>query len=71
MLLNLVIANDVYAAQESVFANLELIVKLIFYNPINLTKSSESFIKALLSHPTSTEFNRLGLFTLYLISLAL
>lgn len=70
-LLNLIVANEQFAINESIFTNLELVVKLVYYNPIKITKTSETFIKTLLEYPNQSELNRLGLFSLYCISLAL
>ena len=74
LLLNLIISNSNYALifsqyHDSVFVNLELVVKLIYYNPVRLTEESDNFLKSLLESKNE-EFNRLGLFSLYCISLA-
>lgn len=50
--------------------NLEHIVKVIFYSPIKLSKAGENFIITLIRHK-QREFNKLGVFSLYCLALAL
>ena len=71
LILNQIIKNEKEATNENIFQKLELIVKLMYYNPVKISSQSVNFIKTLIEHATSSEYNRLGLFALYCISLAL
>ena len=45
-------------------------MKIIFYSPIQLSPKSEKFIIKMLTHERQ-EYNKLGIFSLYCVALAL
>mmetsp|Transcript_33920 Transcript_33920/g.33040 ORF Transcript_33920/g.33040 Transcript_33920/m.33040 type:complete len:182 (+) Transcript_33920:218-763(+) len=70
VMLNSIIGKEQFALQEQPLSDLELVVKLIFYNPVKMFKSSQLFIHTLLQH-SNHNYNKLGLLALHCISLAL
>eukprot|EP00347_Sterkiella_histriomuscorum_P023636 403333912 len=70
-LLSQMILNQVAFQNDMFNTNLEIIVKLMYYSPEKVTESSEQFLINLITNQHSTELNRLGLFSLYCISLAI
>jgi len=64
------VENESQSSQNTnMITNLEHIIKVLFFSTRKLSKDSERFITMLLGK--SRQFNKLGIFSLYCLALAL